>query len=65
MDVGPPFVANTQAAKLIQPGEGSFYHPAPSAQSTAMLSISLGEPRHDVADTQPLPDRFRVITTVA
>jgi hypothetical protein len=65
MDVGPPFIADAQAAKLIKPREGSLHHPSPPAQSTAMLSISLGEPRHDVADTQPLPDRFRVITTVA
>jgi hypothetical protein len=30
-----------------------------------MFSVSFGEPRHDVAGTQTLPDRFRVITTVA
>ena len=65
MDVGSLLAANTQAAKLIKPREGPFYHPSPSAQSTAMLSVSLGETRHDVAATQNLPDRFRVITTVA
>jgi hypothetical protein len=65
MDVGPLFIADAQAAKLIQPREGSLHHPSPSAQSTAMLSVSLGQPRHNVAGTQTLPDRFRVITTVA
>jgi len=34
MDVSPLFIANTQSAKLIEPGEGSFYYPPPSAQST-------------------------------
>ncbi len=65
MHVSPLLVTNTQSAKLIQPSEGSFYDPAPSAQSAAMLSVSLGEPRHDVAGTQTLPDCLRVITTVA
>jgi len=63
--VSPLLVTNTQSAKLIQPSEGSFYDPAPSAQSAAMLSVSLGEQRHNVAGTQPLPDCLRVITTVA
>jgi hypothetical protein len=64
MDVCPLFIANTQATKLIQPGEGSFHYPAPSAQSAAMFSVAPREPRHDVAGTQTLPDCLRVITTV-
>ena len=36
VDVGPLFVSDAQAAKLIQPSEGPFYHPSPPAQSTAM-----------------------------
>jgi hypothetical protein len=31
MDIGSLFVTHAQAAKLIEPGEGSFYHPSPSA----------------------------------
>ena len=65
MDVGPLFVANTKAAKLIKPRESPFNHPAPSAQSAAMFGVALGEPRHDVADKQTSPDRLGVITTVA
>ena len=47
--VDPLLLANTQPAKLIQPSEGSFHNPAPSAQSVAMLSVSLGEHRHNGA----------------
>jgi hypothetical protein len=65
MYIGSPFVANTQAPELKQPCEASFYHPPPSAQSTAMLGVALGKERHDVASTQTLPDRLRVIPTVA
>jgi hypothetical protein len=65
MDVGSLFIADAQAAKLIKPSEGSLHHPSPSAQSAAMISVSFGKPRLDVAGTQTLPDRFGVITTVA
>ena len=65
MDVGPLFIADAQAAKLIQPRESSLHHPSPSAQSTAMLGVALGEPRHDVAGTQTLADCLGVIATVA
>jgi hypothetical protein len=65
MDVGPLLIANSQPTKLIKPREGSLHNPSPSAQSTAMISVSFGEPRHDVAGTQTLPDLFGVITTVA
>jgi hypothetical protein len=47
VDVGSLFVPDAQAAKLIEPGEGSFYHPTPSAQPTTVFGVSLGEPRPD------------------
>ena len=65
MDVGPLFVANTKSPELVQPGEGPFNYPAPSAQSTAMFSVALREPRHDVAGTQTSADCLGVITAVA
>jgi hypothetical protein len=65
VDVGSFLVTNTQSAKLIQPSESSFHHPPPSAQSTAMFCVALGEQRHDVAIAKTLADRFRVITAVA
>jgi len=43
VDVSPLFIANAQAAKLIEPGKGSLYDPPPSAQPTAVFCVSLGE----------------------
>ena len=65
MDIRPLLIAHTQSAELVEPSKGSFDDPAPSAQSTAMLGISLGEPRHDVTGTQTLADCLGVITPVA
>ena len=65
MDVGPLFIAHSQAAKLIEPSESSLYHPPPSAQSTTMFGIALSEQWHDVGGTQSSPDCVGVITTVA
>jgi hypothetical protein len=63
--VGPPFVANAQPPELEQPSKGSFYHPAPSAQPTAVLRVAHREHRYDVAGAQTLPDRLCIITPVA
>ena len=45
VDVSALFIANAQAAKLIEPGKGSLYDPPPTTQPTAMFSISLGDRR--------------------
>ena len=65
VNVRPLFVANAQPPELIQPSEGPFDYPSPSAQSAAMFGVALREPRHDAAGTQTLPDCLSVITTVA
>jgi hypothetical protein len=65
VDVGPLFVSDAQAAKLIQPSERPFHHPSPLAQSTAVFSVAFCEARYDVAGTKSSPDCLRVITTVA
>jgi hypothetical protein len=65
MDVGAFFVANSQPSELVQPSEGSFDDPSPSAQSTAVLRISLGEPGHNAAGTQTFPDCLCIVTPVA
>lgn len=65
MKVCPFFVAHAQSPELIQPCEGPFHHPAPSPQSTAMFGVAHREERHDMAGPQTLPDRRRVITSVA
>lgn len=65
MDIRPLLIAHTQSAELVEPSKGPFHHPAPSAQSTAMFSISLREPRRDVTGTKTSADCFGVITPVA
>jgi hypothetical protein len=65
MNVRPLFVANAQAAKLIEPGEGSFHDPPPLAQSAAVFGVALRKKRHDASATQTLPDRPRIITAGA
>jgi len=51
VDVGSFFEPHAQTAKLIKPSEGSLYHPPPSAQTTAVLGVSLSEPRPDPANS--------------
>jgi hypothetical protein len=63
--VGSPFVANAQAPELKQPRESSFYNPPPSAQPTAVLGFAHRKQRRDVAGTQTLSDRLRIIPAVA
>jgi hypothetical protein len=43
MDIDPLLVTHTQPTKLVQPSESSLYHPSPSAKSTAVFGIALGE----------------------
>jgi hypothetical protein len=40
VDVGAPFIANAQTAKLIEPGERPFHHPPVSSQPAAMFGVS-------------------------
>jgi len=49
MNVGSFVITDAQATELIQPGEGSFYHPAPSPQSAAMFCVALCEKRDDAS----------------
>jgi len=49
VDISALFEAHSQPTKLIQPSEGSLYHLAPAAQSSAMCGVPLCEPRFDPA----------------
>jgi hypothetical protein len=40
MDVATFFVANAQAAELVEPRESSLHYPAPSAESTTVISVA-------------------------
>lgn len=65
MKVRPFFVAHAQSPELIQPSEGPFYHPSPSAQPAAVFGVAHRKKRNDASVTQTLPDCLRVITAVA
>ena len=54
MDVGPLFISDAQALKLIQPRERPFYHPSSLAQSTAVFSVTFCEARYDVVGNEEL-----------
>jgi len=60
MDVGSLLVADAQSAKLVEPGEAPLDNPAPSTQPATMFGVALGEPRHDMANPQTLPNCLRV-----
>jgi len=65
MYVGSSFIPNPQPPELKQPGEGPFHYPSPTAQPAAVVCVAHCKQRNDVAATQTLPDRLRVITPVA
>jgi hypothetical protein len=65
MNIGSFLITHAEPPELIQPRKRPLHHPSPSAQSTAMFCVALGEQRHDVAIAKTLADRFRVITAVA
>ncbi len=52
MDVVPPLVADGQATKLAQPGQGPLHHPAMTAKSSAGVDPFAGDPDLDVATGQ-------------
>lgn len=41
MDVGSFLIADAQSPKLIEPSEGPFHDPPPSAQSATVLGVAL------------------------
>lgn len=64
MDLGPLFVPHAQATELVQPREGTFDYPAPSAQPAAILRIAHRQQRHNVPGTQRTTDFLRVVGAV-
>ena len=60
MDVAAAFVANVEAAELVDPGEAALDHPAPAAKSGAVLSLTSRDAAGDAALAQP-PAVFRVV----
>ena len=56
MDVSTLLVADTQSAKLVQPGKGPFHNPSPLPEATAMFSVAHRKQRQNATVAQPLSD---------
>ena len=64
MDVRSALVAHPQSAELPEPGQSPLNDPPVRAQPATMPCAPAGYHRRDVAQTQGLPVRPRVIGTV-
>jgi len=53
MNISSTFIAKTQSAKLVQPAERTFYHPAGLSQTTAMRLTTAGQLIRDTQPAQP------------
>ncbi len=65
MDVGAAFVAESESAVLVEPGERSFDDPALAAETGAVRGALVGDDRPDSALAQLRFGRFGVIAAVA
>ena len=65
MDVVATLVADTQAAVLVQPGDGTLHHPALGAEPGAVWALRPGDPRLDAAAAQFAPALAGVVGAVA
>ena len=65
MDIGTLFVPDAKSAKLVEPGEGSFDHPAPFSQSTAVFCISFCQEGQNPTTAQTVADHLRIVSAIA
>lgn len=65
MDVGSSFVAEPEAAVLVEPGQGAFDDPAMAAEAGAVPGALVGDDRADPVLVQPRLDRLGVVAAVA
>lgn len=64
MNLRQSLKSQSQAAILMQPGEGALYHPPRLAQTTAMPHKASGQHWLDTPSDQQTPVRVRIIATV-
>ena len=55
MNIVATFVANAEAAVLVEPTVGAFHNPTIDAQPAAMFAVSFGQHGADAALTELLP----------
>ena len=65
MDLGAAFVADEQAAELVQPGEGALYDPAEAAEAGAVLGCAAGDHRFDSSLAELAPVAAEVVAAIA
>ena len=64
MNIRPAFVADFQAAKLVQPGQGALDDPAMAAQFLAAVDAAPCDPGQDAMLLQPEPVGAAVIAFI-
>jgi hypothetical protein len=64
VDIGAAFVADDQTAKAMEPGEGSFHHPAMAPETLRGLDAAPSDARGDPASATSRPRRARVVALV-
>lgn len=64
MDVGSPFVADAQAAKGMEPGDGALHDPAVSAQPLLGFNTAPSDPGADTPPVQVVAAEGKVVAFV-
>jgi hypothetical protein len=64
VQIRSPFIPNTQATKLMQPGQRSFHYPAIDAQAAPVGCAAAGQHGLDMSVSQPPAVGIRVIATI-
>jgi hypothetical protein len=64
VNAGSPLVAHRQPSKSMQPGEGTFDHPARPAEAAAVRRAALRELRRDAAVPKLVAMRLRIVAAV-
>jgi len=64
MNIRTLFESDAESAKLMQPRDGPFHHPARLAQATTVWLAALGYQRLDVPVAQLIPMWFGIVSTI-
>ena len=64
VDFWAAFIPNTQASKLMQPGQGALDHPTENAQATPVGRVAFSQQGLDAECPQPTTMRFRIIAAI-
>ena len=65
MHICSSLIAQAKTTELVQPREGTFYDPAPTSQTAAVLRITHCEQRRDVTCTKSAADFLSVVGPIS